>query len=189
MGRLIYTAITSLDGYIEDERGHFDWAAPDEEVHAFVNNLERPVGTYLYGRRMYDTMVYWETQGDGPDDHPVSREFAGIWRTADKVVYSRTLPSVTSQRTTLERDFDPPAVARLKEASDRDLGIGGPALAAVALAAGLVDELQLLVVPVLVGGGKPALPPGVRRDLALLAERRFRSGVIHLHYGLNPLVT
>src|SRR3954469_7915175 len=176
MARLIYSAITSLDGYTEDETGDFRWAAPDEEVHAFVNDLERPVGTYLYGRRMYETMVYWETEGDGPDDHPVSRDYAAIWRAADKIVYSRTLAEVSSGRTVLEREFDTEAIARLKDSSDRDLGIGGPELARVALAAGLVDELHLVVVPVVVGGGKPALPDGVRLDLDLLDERRFSGG-------------
>src|SRR3954447_22719549 len=168
MGRLIYSAIASLDGYTEDEAGDFRWAAPDEEVHAFVNNLERPIGTYLYGRRMFETMVYWETEGDGPDDHPVSHDFATIWRAADKVVYSRTLDSVSSARTRLEHAFDPDAVAGMKESEDRDLAIGGPDLGGQALAAGLVDEVQLFLLPIVVGGGKRALPDGVRRELALL---------------------
>jgi dihydrofolate reductase len=185
MGHLVYSAITSLDGYTEDETGDFRWAAPDEEVHAFVNDLERPVGTYLYGRRMYETMVYWETEGDGPDEHPVSRDFAAIWRAADKVVYSRSLDSVSSERTTLERDFDPDAVVRLKDTAERGLGIGGPELAGVALAAGLVDELHLVVVPVVVGGGKPALPHGVRMDLDLLDERRFADGTVYLQYAVR----
>ena len=185
MAQLTYVAMASLDGYIEDEQGGFEWAAPDEEVHAFVNDLERPVGTYLYGRRMYETMVYWETDGDGPDEHPVSRDFAEIWRAADKVVYSRTLASVSSSRTTLEHDFDPDAVARLKASSERDLGIGGPELAGLALAAGLVDELHLFVVPSVVGGGKPALPRGVRLSLELLDERRFTSGTVYLRYAVR----
>jgi dihydrofolate reductase len=185
MARLIYSAICSLDGFTEDEGGDFRWAAPDEEVHAFVNDLERPIGTYLYGRRMYETMVYWETEGDGPDDHPVSRDFAAVWRSADKVVFSRSLESVTSARTTLERDFDPPAVTRLKAAADHDLAIGGPELAGLALADGLVDELQLVVVPVVIGGGKPALPSGVRLDLELLDERRFGNGTVFLRYAVR----
>jgi dihydrofolate reductase len=185
MARLIYSAITSLDGCTEDETGDFGWAAPDEEVHAFVNDLERPVGTYLYGRRMYETMVYWETEGDGPDEHPVSHDFAAIWRAADKVVYSRTLDSVSSERTSLERDFDPDVVTRLKDTAERDLGIGGPGLARVALGAGLVDELHLVVVPVVVGGGKRALPDGVRMDLDLLDERRFTSGTVYLRYAVR----
>jgi dihydrofolate reductase len=186
MAKLVYSAITSVDGYTEDENGDFGWAAPDEEVHAFVNELERPVGTYLYGRRMYETMVYWEIEGDGPDEHPVSREFAEIWRAADKVVYSRTLTSVSSERTVLEHDFDPEAVAELKASSERDLAIGGPELAAVALGDGLVDELHLVVVPHVTGGGKPALPSGVRLSLELLDERRFANGTVFLRYAVRP---
>src|SRR4051794_12853329 len=185
MARLIHSALTALGGYTAGETRDFRRAAPDEEVHAFVNDLERPVGTYLYGRRMYETMVYWETEGDGPDEHPVSRDYAAIWRAADKVVYSRTLDSVSSERTSLERDFDPAAVARLKGTSERDVGIGGPELAGVALAAGLVDELHLVVVPVVVGGGKPALSDGVRMELDLLDERRFTSGTVYLRYAVR----
>jgi dihydrofolate reductase len=185
MARLIYSAITSLDGVTEDETGGFRWAAPDEEVHAFVNDLERPLGTYLYGRRMYETMVYWETEGDGPHDHPVSHDFAALWRDADKIVFSRTLAEVSSRRTVLERDFDAEAVARLKRTSERDLGIGGPELAGVALAAGLVDELHLVVVPVVVGGGKPALPHGVGMELDLVDERRFSGGAVFLRYAVR----
>ena len=171
MGKLIYSTIASLDGYIEDEQGKFDWAAPDDEVHAFINELERPVGTYLYGRRMYETMVAWETV----DSHP----YAEIWRGADKIVYSRTLGSVASARTRIEREFDPDAVRRLKEHGD--VSVGGPALAAEAIRAGLVDEYQLFLVPVVVGRGKRALP-GFRLDLELLEERRFDSGVVYLRY-------
>jgi dihydrofolate reductase len=180
---LTYSAIASLDGYIEDEQGDFGWAAPDEEVHAFVNDLERSVATHLYGRRMYDVMAYWQTEGDGPDDSPVSRDYATIWRAADKVVYSRTLTSVSTPRTRLERTFDPAAVDRLKRGAD--LSIGGPELAGLALAAGLVDEVHLFLVPVAVGGGKPALPHGLRVDLALLDERRFGSGVVYLRYAVR----
>jgi dihydrofolate reductase len=185
IARLIYSAICSLDGYVEDESGQFGWAAPDEEVHAFVNELERPIGTYLYGRRMYETMVYWETEGDGPDEHPVSRDYAANWRAADKVVYSRTLGSVSSERTALEHDFDPETVARLKDTAERDLAIGGPELGALALGAGLVDELHLVVVPVVVGGGKSALPHGIRFEVDLLDQRRFAVGTVYLRYAVR----
>jgi len=179
MAKLIYSAIASLDGYIEDEHGKFDWAAPGDEVHAFINDLERPVGTHLYGRRMYETMVFWETV---EDESPVIRDFAEIWRAADKIVYSKTLESVSSARTRIERDFDAEAVRQLKEAAGQDLTVGGPALAAHAIKAGIVDEYQFFFVPVLVGGGKRALPEGVRGELELLEERRFRSGVVFLRY-------
>jgi dihydrofolate reductase len=184
MARLIYSAITSLDGYIADEHGKFDWAAPDEEVHAFVNDTERPIGTYLYGRRMYDTMAVWETM-DTADEPAVMRDFAELWRAAGKVVYSRTLEAVSTSRTQLEHEFDPGAVRELKARADRDLGIGGAELAAQAFAAGLVDECRLLLNPVAVGGGKPALPAGLRVDLELLDERRFAGGVVHLHYAVR----
>jgi dihydrofolate reductase len=179
MASLIYAAIASLDGYVEDEQGEFDWAAPDEEVHAFINDLERPVGTYLYGRRMYDTMVYWETDDD---DAAVARDYAEVWRAAEKVVYSRTLQTVSSERTRIERGFDAAAIKRLKESSQSDISIGGAELAGQAIAEGLVDECHLVLVPVLVGGGKRALPAGVHAELELLDERRFRSGVVNLHY-------
>jgi dihydrofolate reductase len=182
MGKLIYSAITSLDGYVEDADGTFDWAAPDEEVHGFVNDLERPVGTYLYGRRMYDTMVYWETGPTPGDQTPVTRDFADIWRAADKIVYSRTMETASSARTRIERDFDPGAVRRMKARAGRDISVGGPDLAGQAIAAGLVDECHLLVAPIVVGGGKPALPGDVRLGLELLDARRFGSGVVHLHY-------
>jgi len=178
---LIYAMIASLDGYVEDGSGRFDWAAPDEEVHAFVNELERPIGTYLYGRRMYETMVAWETMDD---EHPVMRDFAELWRAAEKIVYSRSLESASSARTRVEHDFDAGAVRRLKESAQGDIGIGGPELAGQAIAAGLVDECHLIVVPVLVGGGKRALPDGVRADLELLDERRFEGGAVYLRYKL-----
>jgi len=178
---LIYAMIASLDGYVEDESGRFDWAAPDEEVHAFVNELERPIGTYLYGRRMYETMVAWETMDD---EHPVMRDFAELWRAAEKIVYSRSLESASSARTRVEHDFDAGAVRRLKEAAQADIGIGGPELAGQAIAAGLVDECHLIVVPVLVGGGKRAFPDGVRVDLELLEERSFAGGAVYLRYKL-----
>ena len=167
MAKLIYSTIASVDGYVADAAGAFQWAAPDEEVFAFVNELERPIGTYLFGRRMYETMVSWETAAD-LDEHPVEREFARLWRAADKVVYSTSLASVASARTRIERGFDTGAVRSLKATADRDLTVGGPDLAGQALEAGLVDELQLFAVPVLVGGGTPAFPSGVRLDLDLL---------------------
>ena len=185
MHKLIYTAITSLDGYVEDEDGNIDWGAPDDEVHAYVNDLEKPIGTYLYGRRMYETMVYWETQGRGEDDPEVSRGFAEIWRAADKIVYSRTLQTVSSGRTRIEHEFDPDAIRRLKETSNSDLTVGGAELAGHAIRAGLVDECLLFLTPIIVGRGKRALPDDVCTSLELLDERRFRSGVVHLRYGLN----
>jgi dihydrofolate reductase len=186
MAKLIYAAITSLDGYIEDADGSFDWSAPDHEVHAFVNDLERPIGTYLYGRRMYETMVYWETAptSDEPDD-AVVHDYARVWQAADKVVYSTTLADASSARTQIERTFDPDALAQRKKTTERDLSVGGSALAAEAFRAGLVDELHLFLSPVIVGGGKPALPAGVRLQLALLDERRFANGVAHLHYRVE----
>ncbi len=182
MAKLIYSAITSLDGYVADEDGNFDWAAPDEEVHAFVNDLERPVGTYLYGRRMYETMVYWETAHTLPDQRPVSRDYTEIWQAADKVVYSTTLETPSSERTRIEREFDPEAVRQMKASSERDLTVGGPDLAGQALRAGLVDECQLFVSPIAVGGGNPSLPEDVRLELELLDERRFGSGMVYLRY-------
>jgi dihydrofolate reductase len=179
VAKLIYSAIASLDGYVADEDGVFDWAAPDAEVHAFVNDLERPIGTYLYGRRMYETMVYWETV---TDEHPVSRDFAAIWQAADKIVYSRTLDEVGSARTRIEREFEPEAVRELKASAERDITVGGAELAGVALRAGVVDEIQLFLNPVVIGGGKHALPDGVRLGLELLDERRFASGVVFLRY-------
>jgi dihydrofolate reductase len=180
VAKLIYSAIASLDGYTEDEDGKFDWAAPGEQVHAFVNDLERPVGTYLYGRRMYETMVPWETM---VGESPASRDYAEIWRAAEKVVYSATLDAVSSARTRLERSFAPEAVRALKAASERDLSVGGPALAAAAIAAGLIDELHLFLNPIVVGGGKPALPDGMRAPLELMDERRFDSGVVYVRYS------
>jgi len=181
MGRLIYSGITSLDGYTEDADGKFDWSAPDEEVHRFVNELTRPVGTHLLGRRMYETMAYWDT--DDPSRGDVERDFAAIWQAADKVVYSRTLDPPAAARTRLEREFAPDAVRGLKAATEHDLTIGGPKLAANAIAAGLVDEYQQFVNPVIVGGGKPFLPEGVRIGLQLVEERRFAGGVVFLRYA------
>jgi dihydrofolate reductase len=184
MGRLTYLTLASLDGYTEDESGDFGWAAPSEEVHAFVNDLARPVGTYLYGRRMYETMVAWETwPGEEEGASPATIDFAEVWRAADKVVYSTTLETAATARTRIERDFDVEAVRRLKESADSDLAVGGPELAAHAFRAGLVDECQLFLVPVAVGGGKPALPDGFKLDLELLDERRFENGTVFLRYG------
>ena len=179
MGNLIYSAITSLDGYIEDAKGNFGWAAPDEEVHAFVNQLERPVGTYLYGRRMYETMAAWENVRD---DAEPNREFAEIWRAADKIVYSRTLEAVSSARTRIERELRPDAIRQLKEAASAEISIGGAELAGQAIRAALVDECHLFLTPIVVGGGKRALPAGGHTALELLDERRFRGGVVYLRY-------
>jgi dihydrofolate reductase len=185
MARLIYSAITSLDGYIEDDEGKFDWAAPDEEVHAFVNDLERPIGTYLYGRRMYETMVFWETLSTEADEPAVIRDYGGIWRAAEKIVYSRALQTVSSARTRIEREFDRDAVRRLKQSSGADIAVGGAELGGQAIAAGLVDECHLFLNAILVGGGKRALPDQVHARLQLLDERRFGNGVVHLHYRMS----
>jgi dihydrofolate reductase len=185
MAKLVYAAITSLDGYVNDASGNFDWAEPDAEVHAFVNNLERRIGTYLYGRRLYETMVYWETASTGPDVSPVEADYARVWQAADKIVYSRSRPAVSSARTELATELDADAVRALKASSRRNLSIGGPTLAAQALAEGLVDELHLFLNPVMVGGGTRALPDGVRLDLELVGERRFANGVIHLHHRVR----
>jgi dihydrofolate reductase len=182
MAKLIYSALTSLDGYIADEDGNFDWAAPDEEVHAFVNDLERKVGTYLYGRRMYEVMRYWESAQAVTDQPPVMWDFAEIWQAADKIVYSRTLEVVSTKKTSIERDFDPEAVRRMKESSERDMSVSGPELATHAFGAGLVDECHLFLAPIVIGGGKRALPEGVRVGLELLDERRFGNGMVYLHY-------
>jgi dihydrofolate reductase len=181
MPNLIYSTIASLDGYIADEDGKFDWAEPDEEVHSFVNDLQRPVGTYLYGRRTYDVMVAWETV-DTAGQPPYIQDFAEIWQAADKVVYSKTLETVSSARTRIERDFDPEAIRQLKAAAERDLTVSGPELATLAFKAGLVEELQLLVAPVVVGGGIRSLPDDVRLGLELLDERRFRNGTVYVRY-------
>ena len=183
MAKLIYMAIASLDGYVTDEDGNFEWAKPDEEVHAFVNDLERPIGTHLYGRRLYEVMIGWETMHTLPDQTPQTLDFAAIWQAAEKVVYSRTLETVSSARTRIERDFAPDAVRQMKAEADRDISIGGATLAGEAIRAGLVDELHLIVNPIVVGGGTPSLPDGVRWELDLLDERRFANGVDSLRYG------
>lgn len=182
MAKLVYTAITSLDGYIEDDTGRFDWAVPDAEVHGFLNDLEEPVRTHLYGRRMYETMAVWETIGHETGVSAVEAEFADVWRALDKIVFSRTLDAVWTPRTRLEREFDAAAVRRLKETADGDISISGPALAEHAFRAGLVDDVHLFVFPIIVGAGKPGLPRDVRVDLELLHQRRFASGVVHLHH-------
>jgi len=182
MAKLIYSAITSLDGYIADEDGNFDWAVPDEEVHTFVNDLERPVGTYLYGRRMYEVMVGWETAHTLADQPPVMQDFAEIWQAAEKIVYSRTLETVSSARTRIERDFDAEAVRQVKAAVGRDITVGGPNLAAEAFKAGLVDECHLFIAPIVIGGGTRSFPDSVRVELELLDERRFGRGMVHLRY-------
>jgi dihydrofolate reductase len=180
VGRLIYSAITSLDGYVADEHGRWDWSAPDDEVHAFVNDRTRPIRTHLLGRRMYEVLVAWETMDDPA---PEMRDFAQIWRSSDKVVYSTSLQEPRSARTRIERRFDPAAVRDLKAAGD--CSIGGPGLAGQAFAAGLVDEVELFLSPVIVGGGTPALPDGVRLDMELVDERRFANGVVHLHHRVQ----
>ena len=185
MGRLIYSAIMSLDGYVADAEGSFDWAAPDDEVHRCINDLGRPIGTYLYGRRMYETMVYWETAPTQGDQSAVVQDFAHLWQAADKIVYSHTLQTVSSARTRLVPTFDPEAVRQLKARAERDLSVGGPTLAALALGAGLVDDCHLFVVPRVVGGGTAALPTGERLRLDLRDARRFASGVVHLHYHIE----
>jgi dihydrofolate reductase len=182
MARLIYSAIASADGYTEDAAGSFEWAAPGEDLLRFVNDLERPVGTYLYGRRMYETMLYWETAHAVPGQPSSVRDFTGIWQAADKIVFSKTLESVSSARTRIERDFDPGMVRQLKSATGHDLTVGGADLAGQAITAGLVDELQLFLVPIVVGGGKRALPNRVRSDLELLDTQRFASGAVYLRY-------
>jgi len=182
VAKLVYSAITSLDGYVADEDGNFDWAAPDEEVHAFVNDLERQVGTYLYGRRLYEVMVYWESAHTLADQPTFMQDYAEIWQAADKIVYSKSLEVVSSARTRIERELDPEAIRQMKAAPGRDISVGGPDLAAQAIKAGLVDECHLFVAPIVVGGGKQSIPNNVRLELELLDEHRFGNGVVHLHY-------
>ena len=182
VGKLIYSAITSLDGYVEDEDGKFDWAAPDEEVFTFVNDLERPIGTYLYGRRMYETMAGWETDEFIGDRMPVMVDYAEIWRAADKIVFSRTLETVSTARTKIEVTFDPEKIQKMKSSANSDLTVGGAELASLAFRTGLIDECHLLLNPIAVGGGKQALPNEIRTRLELLEEGRFANGVVHLHY-------
>ena len=183
MGRLIFSAIASLDGYTVDSSGSFDWAQPDEEVHAFVNDRERDIGTYLYGRRMYETMRVWQDMGDS--EEPVIADYAAVWQSSDKVVFSSTLSEVTTPKTRLQSRFDPEEVRRLVAGADHDVSIGGPTLAAAAFAAGLVDEVRLFLVPVAVGGGTPALPQGQFLGLRLLEERAFAGGTLGLQYAVE----
>lgn len=187
MAKLIYSAVVSLDGFIADENGNFDWAEPDEEVHTFVNEFERSVGTYLYGRRMYEVMVAWETM-QLADQPSYLQDYVQIWQATDKLVYSRTLEAVSSSRTRIEREFEPEAVRQMKEAAERDLTVSGPNLAAHAFEAGLVDECRLFIAPAVVGGGKQALPRGVRLKLELLDEHRFGGGMAYLRYRAQPNV-
>ena len=186
MARLIYGVLASLDGYTADEQGNFDWAAPDEEVHRFVNELERPIGTYLYGRRMYEVMLYWETAHEAADQPDYIREYADIWQGADKVVYSTTLQTASSARTRIEPAFDAETIRQLKASTDHDISVGGPHLAAQAITAGLVDEFHFFIAPIAVGGGNPALPDNARIEVELVDQHRFGSGMVHLHYRTKP---
>jgi dihydrofolate reductase len=182
MAHLIYSAISSLDGYIEDRDGNFEWAMPDEEVHRFINDLERTAGTYLYGRRMYETMLVWETDPNLAADSPLTQDFAQIWQAANKIVYSKTLAAASTRNTQIERNFDPEAIQQLKKTAQHDIAIGGAELAAHAFRSGLIDECHLFITPIIVGGGKPALPAHVRLELELLEERRFGNGMVFLRY-------
>lgn len=185
MAQLIYSALSSLDGYIEDRDGAFDWAMPDEEVHRFINDLERSVRTYLYGRRMYEIMMVWETDPSLAADSPLTQDFAGMWQAARKIVYSSTLEKASTSRTEIRRAFDPQEIQQLKEADGADISIAGPGLAVHAFRAGIIDELHLFLAPILVGGGKRALPDDVRLELELLEERRFDNGMVFLRYRVK----
>ena len=185
MTGLSYTSITSLDGYFVDSSGRFDWAEPDREVHAFINDLVRPIGTYLCGRRLYEVMAVWDTIDPAGDSPPEIRDFATVWQAADKIVFSRTMAEVTGARTRLERQFDPDAVRQLVETADAPVTVGGAELAAAARGAGLVEEIHQFVNPVIVGGGRRWLPDDLRIDLDLVDERRFRNGVVYLRYGVR----
>ena len=182
MAHLIYTTNTSLDGYIEDREGRFDWMDPSDEVFQFITNLIRADGTHLYGRRTYQNMMVWETDPNLAGQSPLLRDFAQVWQAADKIVYSRTLEAVSTRKTKIERNFDPEAIRRLKESVEQDIHIGGAELAAQACRSGLIDECCLFILPIIVGGGKPALPDNVRLELELLEERRFGSGIVFLRY-------
>ena len=186
MAKLIYTATTSLDGYIEDSEGKLDWAEPSDEVHRFINDLERPVGIYLYGRRMYETMAGWETDPSLAATSPVMKDYAEIWQAADKIVFSKTLPEIITTRTRIERNFNPEQLRQLKTNSERNLGMGGSALAGEAFAAGLIDELHLFLSPVMIGAGKPAFSSKAKLNLRLLEEHRFENGTMYLRYQTLP---
>jgi dihydrofolate reductase len=185
MAKLIYAAISSLDGYVADSEGNFDWSMPSEEVHRFVNDLEAGIGTYLYGRRMYEVMRYWETASTANGEESAEQEFAKVWQQADKIIYSRSINDVSTASTRLEREFDPEAIRQMKAAATRDIAVSGPTLAAEALRHGLVDECHLFLSPIVVGGGRPALPDNVWLQLELLDERRFGNGVVYLHYRIK----
>jgi len=184
MAKLIYSVLMSLDGYIADKAGNFDWAAPDEEVHSFINELERPVGTYLYGRRMYDVMAVWQTMPT-EDEPPCIQDYARIWKAADKLVYSRTLVTASTDKTRIERNFEPAAVSQMKASAPRDMSIGGPELAAQAFKGGLIDICQLFITPIVVGGGNAAFPHDIPVPLILDDEHRFRNGVVYLQYKVS----
>jgi dihydrofolate reductase len=186
MAALIYSVIASLDGYTVDADGRFDWAEPPADAHAHVTETERSIGTYLYGRRLYETMAGWQTLGTDPGDPAVTRDYGEVWRAADKVVYSATLDAVSTPRTRLERSFDPEAVRAVKAGAGADLSVGGATLGASALRAGLVDECRIYVAPVVVGGGTPWLPDGLRLRLELLDEHRFAGGMVYLRYSVGP---
>jgi dihydrofolate reductase len=182
VGKLIYSSIASLDGFVADAAGNFEWAAPDEEVHQFINDLERPIGTHLFGRRMYEVMRYWETVPDDDSESAIARDYSRIWKAAEKVVFSTTLTEATTAETRIERQFDPELVRQMKATSERDLAVGGPTLAAHAIRAGLVDEYQLFAVPAVVGDGTRSLPDDVRLEFELVDERRFGNGTVFLRY-------
>ena len=185
MAKLIFAAITSLDGYVADADGNFDWSMPSEEVHRFVNNLEAGIGTYLYGRRMYEVMRYWETASTGNGEESAEQEFAKLWQRADKIIYSRSLERASTAQTRIQREFEPEAIRQLKATAARDISVGGPTLAAQTMRLGLVDEYHLFLSPIVVGGGTQALPDNVRIQLELLDEGRFGNGVVHLHYRIT----
>jgi len=185
MAKLLFTAITSLDGHYEDERGAFDWGTPDEEVFGFINDLERPIGTYLYGRRMYEAMVFWETAQSLVDHQSPEQDFTETWQAVDKVVYSKSLSTVSSAKTRIERNFDSKVIQEMKSMKVCDITVSGPNLAAQAFPAGLVDECQFFLTPVVLGGGKPSLPNDIRFECELLNERRFGSGVVFVHYRIS----
>src|SRR2546430_11401997 len=185
VAKLMYVSNVSLDGYIEDEHGSFDWTAPDDELFAFITDLVRPVGTYLYGRRLYETMAVWEPDPTLAAQSELMADFANVWQAADKIVYSTTLDAVSTASTRLERRFDPDSVRDMKTSAAGDLTVGGATLAAYAFNAGLVDECQLFIHPVVVGEGKPAFPRDARIQLELLEERRFANGVVNLRYRIQ----
>jgi dihydrofolate reductase len=182
MARLVYAVLASLDGYVADEAGNFDWAAPGEDVHRFINELERSVGTYLFGRRLYEIMAVWQDFPDIEQEPEVIGEYAAIWQSADKIVYSETLAAVTTPKTRLDRSFDPQSVRAMVTDQEQDVSIGGPTLASHALRAGIVDDIHLFIVPHIVGGGTPCWPAGLPLQLDLAEQERFSDGTVYLHY-------